>query len=461
MKESQMTRYEDNPRYERIYEYIVRPDDPRSPAKHDRDRILHSEALRRLANVTQVVDPAEGHVFHNRLTHTLKVAQIARRLAEKLILEQSDIASALELDPDIVEAAALAHDLGHPPFGHIAEKELDHLVYRNGELSDGYEGNPQSFRILTKLEVGSEANRGLNLTRATLNAVLKYPRMRQGLGEGGQKWGAYWTEKSEFDWVRNHRSINELRSVEAELMDWADDIAFSVHDVEDFYRAGLIPPVIFSDKPPMEEIEPYLKEVVSRYKAGDGTTRPSLNELKQDFQVFRLLLPFASPFKTTRKALTNLKNATSSLIDRYVNGISLNPAALKDPSIRTVEIDPELRKEIRFLKSLTWQYVIHNRALATQQFGKQRVITDLFNIIFEALTSGDKDQTFILPQDFESELESIEQDLREENQQLKRKQASARFAADMISSLTDNEAIRLHKRLSGFDSGSVLDRMPR
>lgn len=125
--------------------------DQRAAAQRDRDRILYTAAFQRLAGVTQVVGPLEGHVFHNRLTHTLEVAQIARRLAEKLAKENRALAEELGgLDPDVVEAAALAHDLGHPPFGHVAEKELDALARSHG-AAEGFEGNAQSFRIVTRL----------------------------------------------------------------------------------------------------------------------------------------------------------------------------------------------------------------------------------------------------------------------------------------------------------------------
>ena len=152
-----------------------KPGDRRKSFQIDRDRILYSSAFRRLAQVTQVVTAQEGHVFHNRLTHSLKVAQVARRLTESLVTQQPEIAEKLGgIEPDVVEAAALAHDLGHPPFGHIAEEELDECAVRH-DLKDGFEGNAQSFRILTKLAIHRIDYCGLNLTRATLNGVLKYP----------------------------------------------------------------------------------------------------------------------------------------------------------------------------------------------------------------------------------------------------------------------------------------------
>jgi len=166
--------------------------DLRTRAQRDRDRILYSSALRRLAEVTQVVSPGSGYVFHNRLTHTLQVAQVGRRLAERLLkLHPKEVAASEGVDPDVVEAACLAHDLGHPPFGHIAEEVLNEVAEKAG----GFEGNAQSFRIVTKLAFRSPKYVGLDLSRATLSAILKYPCFR-GKGKARKpKWGSYSTEK--------------------------------------------------------------------------------------------------------------------------------------------------------------------------------------------------------------------------------------------------------------------------
>ncbi len=154
-------------------------DSGRTVAERDRDRILYTTALRRLAGVMQVVAPNEGHVVHNRLTHVLEVAQIARRLAERLIrcTSRKDIKAVGGLSAEIAEAAAFAHDLGHPPFGHVAEEELDALAVQAGS-PDGFEGNAQSFRIVTKLATRRVKETGLDLSRATLAAILKYPWLR-------------------------------------------------------------------------------------------------------------------------------------------------------------------------------------------------------------------------------------------------------------------------------------------
>ncbi|MEO1341880.1 MAG: dGTP triphosphohydrolase, partial [Cyanobacteria bacterium J06635_13] len=218
-----------------------KPGDNRHSFQVDRDRILYSSAFRRLAQITQVLTAQEGHVFHNRLTHSLKVAQVARRLAERLVTEQPKIAAAIGgVDADVVEAAALAHDLGHPPFGHTAEEQLDACARKAG-LSDGFEGNAQSFRILTRLAIHRLDYYGLNLTRATLNAVLKYPWLRSPdtTSKRYRKYGVYDLDIEAFSFTRE--AANDRQSIEASIMDFADDITYSVHDLEDFYLAGLIP----------------------------------------------------------------------------------------------------------------------------------------------------------------------------------------------------------------------------
>ncbi len=208
--------------------------DQRLEPQRDRDRVLYSSAFRRLAGVTQVVAADEGDFYHNRLTHTIKVAQVARRVAEHLV---NTAHAGAFIDPDVCEAAALAHDLGHPPFGHVGEMTLDECVVGQG-LADGFEGNAQSFRIVTRLALRRPDFPGLNLTRATLAAILKYPWLRQERGSDQKrhaKYGAYSTEADVLAWARELAPSGSLqRGVEAEIMDWADDVTYAVHDIEDF-----------------------------------------------------------------------------------------------------------------------------------------------------------------------------------------------------------------------------------
>ena len=223
-------------RFERRHDKKPNPlGDDRAAAQRDRDRILYSSSFRRLAEVTQVVSADSGYVFHNRLTHSLQVAQVGRRLAEKLTKrfpQSKDF-----IDPDVVEAACMAHDLGHPPFGHAAEKTLNALT----ESIGGFEGNAQSFRIVTRLASRSPGYPGLDLTRATLAATLKYPWLRGANPKNRKKWGAYPSEREDFDFAARLLPRPNQPTIEARLMDWADDITYSVHDLEDFFRAGRIP----------------------------------------------------------------------------------------------------------------------------------------------------------------------------------------------------------------------------
>jgi dGTPase len=218
--------------------------DDRTPFQRDRDLILYSSAFKRLLGITQVASATVGHVFHTRLTHSLQVAQAGRRLAEKLLIKQNTLAAGC-IDPDRVEAACLAHDIGHPPFGHLAEQILDLKAIDFG----GFEGNAQSFRIVTQLSVTSAAFPGLNLTRGTLQALLKYPwtysrRPKDPSHSSGRKpkWGVYDCDGGTLEQITGDDSGGPFsKSAEAEMMDWADDMTYSVHDVEDFFRAGLIP----------------------------------------------------------------------------------------------------------------------------------------------------------------------------------------------------------------------------
>ncbi|MCU0500115.1 MAG: dNTP triphosphohydrolase [Anaerolineae bacterium] len=428
--------------------------DYRTPWQRDRDRILHSSSLKRLAGVTQVVDPAEGQMFHNRLTHTLKVAQIARRIAEKFYNhpKSSEVAARFGINPDVVEAAALAHDLGHPPFGHIAEQTLNQLTQRMG-LPDGFEGNAQTFRILNQLELRKNGVVGLDLTQATLNAVMKYPWHRGKSGEltdfkndKHEKWGVYLTESVEFNWVRTGWP-EDVRSVEAEIMDYADDIAYSLHDLADFSRAGLIPIARLVNM--REERRAFVHSILKN----------EIDHVEQSLMDFLVVVPMRDPNRSSGSDHATFHAWQSLFITRYVNSIALNPAALNDPKERTVSIPETIKQEIRILKALTRKYVINSPSLVTQQYGKRQVIAKLFKILMRELKARRKgrglDET-ILPEDYRTQHEKIAETLKShgiDDQQA----VDARLAADIISSLTDTEALALHKRLTGINQGSVLD----
>lgn len=413
----------------------VKPNDQRPAGASDRDRILHSSALRRLAGVTQVVAPEEGHVFHNRLTHSMKVGQIGRRLAEHVrqrFPEQVELRGGV--DPEVVEAAGFAHDLGHPPFGHVTEKELNRLCQAHG-LYAGYEGNAQSFRIVTKLAVRSAKYAGLNLCRATLNAILKYPWHHSTVGDRSKKWGAYPEEERDFSFART--SVAEGRTLEADLMNFADDVAYSIHDAEDFYRAGLIPMELLVSG----SLE--IDRIIERVARERGLGASELHIAWQSAAPFAI----EQRYLGTAAQRAALREWTSEMIQRYVQSVQLT-------STGVFSLPDNIRLEIEILKALTWEYVIDSPMLATQQMGHRKVIAGLFDAYLDASNNHGA----VLPPRFRDYLNG---ELTEEIYgSLNAEQRRVRTVADIIASMTDLEALRMYHRLHGFLPGSLSDTPP-
>jgi dGTPase len=460
-----------------------KPGDHRKSFQVDRDRILYSSAFRRLAQVTQVVTAQEGHVFHNRLTHSLKVAQVARRLAEKLISEQPDIAKKIGgIDPDVVEAAALAHDLGHPPFGHTAEEELDACATKEG-LTDGFEGNAQSFRILTRLAIHRIDYYGLNLTRATLNAVLKYPWQRSHLAQSkrARKYSVYNLDQEAFSFTRlgkcdcasasqqpdysrrnefaesraqtkrdlssnGDKQPTDLQSIEASIMDFADDITYSVHDLEDFYLAGLIPlELLATDR---DELARFTTEWLREFP--DNRVAKVVKDNPHRFQNFLNatynLKGQYRPGSFEQKA--QIKRISSQLIQTYIHSVKLS-VEYGDRGHLQYSLDKEA--ELKFLQRIVWSYVISNPRLATQRYGQKKIIRTLFEIYLEAIR--DRDLSFI-PARFVKEYLELEES---ESTSDKITQEKTRMAVDIVAGLSEAEAVLQYRRLTGINQGSFMD----
>ncbi len=434
--------------------------DYREPGQKDRDRILFCSAFRRLAGVTQVVSVQEGHIFHNRLTHSMKVAQIARALALKLIKTDTGLLQRFGgIDPDIAETAALAHDLGHPPFGHIAEGKLHELAQKAG-LPDGFEGNAQTFRIITKLAIRKEQFCGLNLTRGSLNSVLKYPWL---YGEQGQrskrKWNAYLTEQEDFNYAREGFKGSIAKSIEAELMDWADDIAYSIHDVEDFYRANLIPldRLVTSlrktksgeiDVKPHSETDRFLKEVFRRWQQGkiqsEFQDSDSQEKLRRSFiNIISQMTPLQTPYDGSHALKAYLRNFTSLYVSRYINAVQLCDPDTNDG--RCITINQEALYEVKMLKELTWHYVMRSPALTAQKRGQVLIIETLFDTFHAAALSPNSNDWDIFPFGYRERLEAT--DAREER---------IRIVIDLIASMTEPQAVQMYQRLTGTSTSSML-----
>lgn len=408
--------------------------DDRRPAQRDRDRILYSSSFRRLAEVTQVVAADSGYVFHNRLTHSLQVAQVGRRLAEKLVVRYPDFTSEL-IDPDVVEAACLAHDLGHPPFGHIAEHKLNELANDSG----GFEGNAQSFRIITRLASRSRNYSGLDLTRATLAAVLKYPWLKGEHPERPNKWGAYDSERRDFEFSVQLLPAPKVRTPEAELMDWADDVTYAVHDLEDFYRAGRLPLHLLSHRDERER-ECFFQNVFERRKDDkDFSAKQNLKEAFTDVLLATFSISRAYDGSAEHRAA--LRNFTATLIGRYINAVSLR----EEDSGIVLCVDSDLRSEVVMLKELTWTYVIEASSLAAQQRGQIHLIDDLFRVYVEAASMESSWKIF--PTYYRERLRDAAGNDAE----------NMRICVDLIAGMTESQVVAMHRRVTGQSHTSGLE----
>lgn len=417
-----------------------RRSDSRSAFRVDRDRILYSTQFSRLAEITQVVSPERGYVFHNRLTHSMKVAQIARTIAEIFATTHRAECDAWGgVDPDAAEAAGLAHDLGHPPFGHIAEEEIDRLV-RDAGVQDGFEGNAQSFRIVSQLSVGDgwtmdggEATpvRGLNLTRSTLAGIIKYPWAHGGNLEEPRKWGFYAGEREHFEWARAGVGGHQ-RSLIAEIMDWADDVTYAIHDLLDFYRAGLIPLELVrtsSSEPGSVERRDFLARMFERRR--DWAGRATAYESALDDALERLPFDAFHRYAASTHEEQLLYQYATDLISRFVNAIKPAEAGAAAP----VVIEQEARDQVDVLKEFVWGYVILDPDMALLQAGQRKAI----EAVFEAsLRAAQRQTSHFFPGGFRQRLAACTTD-----------EDRVRLAADYVSRMTERELLRTHRILQG------------
>lgn len=378
----------------------------------DRARVLHCSALRRLAAKTQVLVAGESDIPRTRLTHTLEVAQVSREIGE-----------ALGADPDLVEVAALAHDIGHPPFGHNGEDALHRLAASCG----GFEGNAQSFRVLTRLEAKVHDNAGsvgLNLTRAALDAATKYPWAAQ---PQRRKFGVYEDDRAIFDWMRagaeGHR-----RCLEAQIMDWADDVAYSVHDVEDAVVLGHL------DLPALQSPGEQADVVAMAHRQyARGTDTAALSAALQRLMALPV---WPRRFDGGHRDLAALKDLTSTLIGRFSLAAQQATAQRFGPGPHTrysadLIVPAGIRAEVAVMKGVTAQYVMHRPAAAPQYQRQTEIITEL------VATLTRRDGT-----DLDPWLRSCWHAAGTDARRL-------RVVIDQVASLTDVSIMRWHERLCG------------
>lgn len=390
----------------------------RTAFERDRARVLHSASLRRLAAKTQVVAPGTDDFVRNRLTHSLEVAQVGRELGKSL-----------GCDPDVVDTASLSHDLGHPPFGHNGELALDELARGIG----GFEGNAQTLRLLTRLEAKAAhpdgRSAGLNLTRASLDASTKYPWPRGGTEP--MKFGVYAEEAEVFSWLRKG-APDDRRCIEAQVMDFADDVAYCVHDVEDAVVAGRL------------DLGAHLADPDERKRIGERARSWYLPDAEVD-EVLEALdrlraLPYWVPeYDGRRPALAALKDLTSQLVGRFSAAAQQATHAAYGRGRLTryaadLEVPCATRTEIGVLKGLVAEYVMTARDRAPVYTEQRELIASLVAGLSERAPE-------VLEPMFRADWEMAGDDA-----------VRLRVIVDQVASLTDASAYTIHARL--FDDPS-------
>lgn len=390
----------------------------RTEFARDRARIMYSSALRRLGAKTQVLGPATDSFIRTRLTHSIEVSQVGRSIAQEM-----------GCDPDIVDAACQAHDLGHPPFGHNGERALDEVAHDIG----GFEGNAQTFRLLTRLEpkVMSAEGRplGLNLTRATLDAVCKYPWLK-GQGANSEysrkKYNCYREDAPVFNWMRKFSPPHQ-RCLEAQIMDISDDIAYSVHDIEDGIQTGELDPDTLGDSKSLELV---FETTTSWY--GDAVG----DELENAWKRIRALPQWLASFDGSYRDMARLKNMTSQLIGRFCSAVSSATlqAAGTGPLHRydaDLVIPEATRAEIKLLKGIAATYMMAPRETEPIYLAQRTTIYELVDALWER------------PEEMEEPHRTTWREASGDDGRL-------RALVDQIASLTDTTANQWHARLCGM-----------
>ncbi len=404
-----VARYDEAARARWVSEPPKRPG--RTAFERDRARVVHSSALRRLGAKTQVVGPGDvdSDFPRTRLTHSLECAQVGRELG-----------ATLGCDPNLVETACLAHDLGHPPFGHNGESALNEAAASIG----GFEGNAQSFRLLTRLEAKTIADdgrsAGLNLTRASLDAATKYPWPKQ---KDEVKFGVYADDLDVFSWMRAG-APDGRRCLEAQVMDWADDVAYSVHDLEDGVQAGYIKLEELAHASSWADVV----DAAIRLYLPDGETA----ECERAADELTRLPCWPRRYDGTLHSLAALKNLTSQLIGRFCQSAeaATREAYGRSPLTRytaDLVVPRSTRVECALLKAVTAHYVMNREGITAIRARQREVLLELVDVLAKA--GGDAFEPA-----FASSWQTADDDA-----------ARLRVVVDQVASLTDTSASAWHQ----------------
>ena len=381
----------------------------RTEFARDRARIIHSFALRRLAAKTQVAVPWATDFPRTRLSHSLECAQVGRELG-----------AALGADPDLMEGACLAHDIGHPPFGHNGEEALNQIAASCG----GFEGNAQSIRLLIRLEAKTVLpdgkSIGLNLTRSSLDAATKYPWSR---AVNARKFGVYEDDLEIFNWYRSGVESGKT-SMEAQIMDWSDDVAYSVHDLEDSLVSGQVKlDQLSNDLPKLFKVaqDMYLADITE-------------SEMQLALAALQKLSCWPRYYDGTHRSLARLKDLASQLIGRFAQAAEVATQEEYGDGDLTrynanLVVPRAQRVEVALLKSMAGHYVINASDSQIRYGEQQRLLTELVQAILESAPN------------------TLESFFLQDWQNAQNDQARLRVVIDQVASLTDPGAVALHNRL--------------
>jgi len=402
--------------------------DFRTPFEIDRDRILHTSAFRRLQSKTQVFLSGEYDFYRTRLTHSLEVAQIGRAISRFLQRNDDALSDDFFIDGDLVEAICLTHDLGHPPFGHTGERTLNRLMKPFG----GFEGNAQTLRLMTHTIYGNE--RGMQPSRAFADGVLKYKSLysemrRVNQGEHPENHFLYDEQSPQLDFVFGDRDFpaeltpgdarNGFKSIECQIMDWADDTAYSLNDIVDSIHAG------FLDSSKIE-----------RWVAAQSLSA------EENAHIDRLLQTIRDGKVEGRmgRKIGNFVQATR--LEEDVNFMSGETNRYR----YKLEIDPAAKLESAVYKRLAYELVFLSHQLKQLEFKGDRMLVALFDAFTNEYVGRSKPQFKLLPPDIESLIVAQTEDRQK-----------VRLLCDYIAGMTDGFATRTYRRLHDPTFGSITD----
>ena len=428
------------------------PRDRRHPAERDRDRILHSAAFRRLQGKTQVFGIGQADFYRTRLTHSIETAQIARAIANNLLAEEPRLGRCLA--PELAEAVALAHDLGHPPFGHAGEQTLDscvrevsrHLGLR-GRHALRFEANAQTFHVLVAAEPKSPAYPGLNLTRATLAGVIKYP-FEQDTGnekfvfasDSGQARWALQGGTSLLSARQRRAGIRPRTAIACQILDWADDCAYSIHDIEDALQAQFLRPGDLGDGR-------FCRRVALHYEAtreDEGAPVLELSEIRDRLRAFgaKILPPESGDERAHRK------QALRDVLNDLITGVSVGsrPGQEREDFAWDLGVPSESRILSLLCKSVVWEAVITDPRVASMSTKGKEILHELFNLLREELV--ERKSCALFPRYYRPIAEEC----------LEKGEAEAtRAVCNFLALLTDMDALRMHALLRGPKASSIFD----